>query len=46
MSSELERSLQRVWEAWEVPQDAGAFDSLDPHARRAAHDLVFAFKTA
>lgn len=40
MSSELERSLQRVWEAClEVPQDAGSFDSLDPHARRAAHDL-------
>ena len=40
MSSELERSLQRVWAAClEVPQDADSFDNLDPHARRAAHDL-------
>ncbi len=40
MSSDLERSLQRVWKAClEVPQDADSFDGLDPHARRAAHDL-------
>ena len=40
MSSDLERSLQGVWEACkQLPEDAACFNELDPQERRAAHDL-------
>lgn len=39
-TSALSAALDRVWEAvLQLPDDDEAFDSLDPDARRAAHDL-------
>ncbi|MCP4868383.1 MAG: hypothetical protein GY898_06670 [Proteobacteria bacterium] len=39
-TSALSDALDRLWEAaLALPDDAAAFDSLDPDARRAAHDV-------
>jgi len=39
-TSALNEALDRVWEAaLLLPDDDAAFDSLDPDARRAAHDV-------
>ncbi len=39
-TSVLSEALDRLWEAaLALPDDDAAFDSLDPDARRAAHDV-------
>lgn len=40
LSSDLQAGLDDVWQAClALPTDEHTFDSLDPAARRAAHDL-------